>query len=226
MFNTGDSSDPFPFHLVNVTINALNTTLFFLLILAVSGDIVLSACAALIFGFHPIHTEVVANIAGRPELMYACFLLIAWIILERYRPKAWSSSAAALFLFAALLSKETAVMFPFMVIALDITQRRQIFTKTAAFRYIPMAAAIMLFLVIRQGVFSNVPGFHVAVIDNPIAFSPPVERVATAFVVFVRYIVRIVFPYRLASDYSYNEIPAVSSFLHPAPLLGLLLFAA
>jgi hypothetical protein len=42
--------------------------------------------------------------------------------------------------------------------------------------------------------------------------------------VLVRYIVQLFSPLRLASDYSYNEIPAVS-FSHPAALGGFLLFA-
>jgi hypothetical protein len=225
MLNTDDPSHPFPFHFFNVTINALNTMLFFLLILGISGNLILAACAALIFGFHPIHTEAVANIAGRPELMYVFFLFIAWIILEKYRARAWSSPAAALALFASLLSKETAVVFPFMVLAGDLLQRRPLFTKAAAFRYLPLAGVMALYLVIRHSVLGHYPDYRIPPIDNPVAYSPLVERVATTFTVLVRYIVQLFFPLRLASDYSYNEIPSVSSFLKLEPLLGFLLLA-
>lgn len=225
MLNTRTPENPFPFHLFNVTLNALNSVLFFLLLFTVSRDIPLAACAALIFGLHPIHTEAVANIAGRPDLMYVFFLLAAWCVFEQYREKAWSSAAAALLFFAALLSKETAVVFPLLVLAYDLAQKRPLFSKAGAFRYASLAAVVIAYLIIRVNVIGHITGVFLNTLDNPVSRSPFPERVATAFDVFSRYAAQMIFPLHLASDYSYNAIPVVSSFFHPETSFGIVVFA-
>ena len=119
ILNKTDSVHPFPFHLVNCTLNALNTILLFSLFMALTKNLSVSFLGSVIFAFHPIHTEAVANIAGRPELLCMFFMLLSWISIE-YLKNSWISYfSSGLFLFAALLSKETAVMLPFMVIAVD-----------------------------------------------------------------------------------------------------------
>jgi hypothetical protein len=108
--NAGKEISPFPFHLFNVTLNAVNAALLFLLLYLLFRNLPLAIIAGLIFGVHPLHTEAVANIAGRPEILCTFFLLLSWLILERYRTRLWSIPVGAVFLFGALLSKETAVL--------------------------------------------------------------------------------------------------------------------
>lgn len=224
MHNANDPSNPLPFHLVNVTLNALNTVLLFIFIYIISRNLLLSACTSILFAFHPLHTEAVANISGRPELLYVFFSLSAWIILEKYRNHPWSGSLAALFLSAGLFSKETAATLPFMIITYDFMKKRPIFSKTGILRYLPLLTALILYLIVRFYVLAGEPEFQLQKLDNPIAYSPHIERISTAFLVFSRYIGLIFFPYRLASDYSYDSLPVVSSFFNPLTLIGLVLF--
>lgn len=217
----GNISNPFPFHFFNVTINALNTVLLFLFLLIVSGDITLSFCAALLFGFHPIHTEVVANISGRPEFLYTFFLLIAWILLEKYREQSWSSTVAALFFLSALFSKETAAMFPFLVIANDFAHRRQLFSKASVLRYLPIFFALGVYLFIRMWVMTTNPPCNFSKLDNFIAYSPFEERLPTAFSILPRYLYKMFFPVRLSCDYSFFAIPSFHTFINPLSLIGI-----
>lgn len=217
----GNISNPFPFHFFNVTINALNTVLLFLFLLIVSGDITLSFCAALLFGFHPIHTEVVANISGRPEFLYTFFLLIAWILLEKYREQSWSSTVAALFFLPALFSKETAAMFPFLVIANDFAHRRQLFSKASVLRYLPIFFALGVYLFIRMWVMTANPPCNFSKLDNFIAYSPFEERLSTAFSILPRYLYKMFFPVRLSCDYSFFAIPSFHTFINPLSLIGI-----
>ena len=75
---------PLVFHLLNLLLHAAVTLLLYLLLCALleetaNGKTVALVAAAL-FAVHPIHTEAVASIAGRSELLAAAFLLGAWIL--------------------------------------------------------------------------------------------------------------------------------------------------
>ncbi len=110
--------NPFFFHLGNLLLHALNTTLVVLLarkLLDGANDIRrtnrMAACAGLLFGLHPALIESVCWISDRFDLMMAAFLLSAFlcdIAVERRWLKA--AMIGVLFLLA-LLCKETAVIF-------------------------------------------------------------------------------------------------------------------
>ena len=64
-------------------------------------------CAAFLFAAHPVHTEAVASVVGRAELLAALLALLAWwIVLARRSVSA--HVAAALVLLAGVLAKENA----------------------------------------------------------------------------------------------------------------------
>ena len=223
--DSGKSLNPFPFHLVNITLNALNSILLFLLILSFTTNVTASLLCALIFSLHPIHTEAVANIAGRPELLCAFFMLLSWLCYGFSERKSVMIVPAVLFLLGALLSKETAVMLPFMIFAVDAVEKKPIKNRSMALRYLSMACVVILYLFVRFSVLSSVSlGFVPDFIDNPIAAAPPMERIATALGVFLRYLFLLVFPARLSADYSYNQIPLYSTPFHSVPIIGGLVF--
>ena len=64
---------PYGYHVVNVALHAAVSVLFFVLCMRVvfPGRRSLAAASALIFAVHPIHTEAVASIVGRAELLSA-----------------------------------------------------------------------------------------------------------------------------------------------------------
>ena len=216
--------NPQPFHFFNIVLNALNSSLLFLLIFFLTGNYVIGFFTALFFSFHPIHTEAVANISGRPELMCALFLFLSWISLEKPGKCFLSNIIGSILLFLALLSKETAVMFPFMVIACDVALHRRLHDKYMIQKYIFLIITVIFYIIIRWLVLGdtmtgNVPKFY----NNPIAFSPFQERIGTAMVVLLRYMVLLLFPLKLSSDYSYNTLPIYDSFWHFIPLTAFFL---
>ncbi len=222
--NAGKEIKPFPFHLFNVTLNALNAALLFLLLYLMFRNLAVAVMAGLLFGFHPLHTEAVANIAGRPEIMCTFFLVLSWLALERFRARWWAVPLGAALLFGALLSKETAVLFPFMALAADFALKRPVSSRSSLMRYGVLALAVAVYLAIRWSILgSTAAGLDPTFVDNPIAHSPVVERVATALAVFARYAGLVLFPLRLSSDYSYHQIPVQSSLFGVLPVAGLLL---
>ena len=106
---------PWGYHLTVVLAHACVTALVCLLALSLLRDVPSGRWAALsaslLFAAHPIHTESVAWIAGRADVLAALFVLGAALALRR-RPAGWPSLAASLALFAAgCLCKEVAFAF-------------------------------------------------------------------------------------------------------------------
>ena len=225
--NRGGSLQPGPYHFVNISLNALNGVLVFLLFLILTKSTAVSLIGALIFAFHPVHTEVVANNAGRPEIMCSLFLFLSWILFENGKSGKfrWLMIPASLSFFAALLSKETAVVLPFLIIIADIIRRRDFKDKQIILKSLLLVSTFVIYMVIRMSVLSGSSGIQIDFVDNPIADSPALERIATSFSVFLRYVLLLIAPVRLSSDYSYNQLPVYSSLLHLIPILSVVVLS-
>lgn len=113
--------NPWGYHLTNIILHTLNSLLVYLLALNYVAPMT-AVMAALLFGVHPIHTEAVTYISGRGDLL-ASVLLLAGILLF-LKSKRWGSRLRYLlslvFLFLALLAKETAAIFPLLLLSADL----------------------------------------------------------------------------------------------------------
>ena len=70
---------------VNIALHAAVSLLFFALVRAIGGSLLAAGVAGIAFAVHPVHTEAVTGISGRPELLAACFFLLA-MHLHRLAP--------------------------------------------------------------------------------------------------------------------------------------------
>jgi len=113
---------PWGYHLTNTILHGANSILsYFLARIYVTP--VTALMAALLFAVHPIHTEAVTYISGRGELIMAFFLLSGVLVfLKSEKYTSWPLYLVSLpFFFLALLTKETAVIFPLLLLAADVT---------------------------------------------------------------------------------------------------------
>ncbi|MFN7952450.1 MAG: tetratricopeptide repeat protein [bacterium] len=157
------------FHLVNLLLHAVNTVLVFLFarrIAAVSGEphasdderlggafASMPFVAGLLFASHPVHTEAVDWIASVPELAFTAFGLMA-LLVHAASPR--RPVLAALFLFCALLSKETAITLLGVCFAYDLAfPRRPRSYRDWLAAYLPLLVATAIYLAIRQRVLSH-----------------------------------------------------------------------
>jgi tetratricopeptide (TPR) repeat protein len=208
---------PFLFHLVNLVLHAAVTWLLYLLLQTVlrsppdgkpERKTVAFACA-LLFAVHPIHTEAVASIVGRAELLAAGFLLAAWILHIQDR-----EIGALLCFLLALLSKESAVVFLPLVAIGDYASGKW---KPAS-RYLRIAGLTLLYL----GVLWKVQGGHFGMADvqrlnNPLAAIPAGWRILNALRVAWKYVGLQFYPATLSCDYSFNEIPVYLDWRRTLP---------
>src|SRR5207249_2396352 len=121
-----------------------------------------SLAAGVLFATHPIHTEAVAGVVGRAELMAAAFVLGAWLVhLSRGdKPPGAAAIAAITGLFAAgLLSKENAVALPALMAAADLwrVRRGETTWRRVAPVYAACAAVLIGWLVLRAMLLSPIP---------------------------------------------------------------------
>ncbi len=185
--------------------------------------------AALLFAVHPVHTEVLGEVVGRAELLAAVGTLVCVVAFLRARlsdggrPGLWYAVSIAAFV-GGFLSKENAVVAPFLVLAADllVTRRRPLWSFHAA-----AGAALALVLALRVAALGSLnPDGLVHFIDNPIAHMGPIEGRLTAIGVLALYAMLLVAPLRLSVDYSYDAIPAAAGIFDPRVLAGVVILAA
>lgn len=204
-------NNPFIHHLFNVLWFAMSVCLVFWVIKKwfPNSSVLIPLCTALLFAVHPIHTEVVANIKSRDEIMSLFFMLLALLSWDRYMVKGkliWLISTIIIY-FTALISKETAItMFPVFGLAAWYIYNRTLLQSTT--KGLVFFIPVILLLVIRQTIFGDAPSVPVDIMDNPIVGSESFSiRLATASVILLNYLKLLFVPYPLSSDYSFSVIP-------------------
>jgi tetratricopeptide (TPR) repeat protein len=150
---------PRPWHLVNLLLNAAVVCAVFLLLRGLAGER-LAFWAALWFAFHPIHVEVVVWIAALAELLCGLSLFTGTLFYHRassgVRPLRNHALAAAIF-FAGLFCKETAMIFPALLLAYEFFYRRESIRATflGLRRLLPYLCLLGVYIAVRLKVLGS-----------------------------------------------------------------------
>lgn len=118
--------DPFGFHLTNVLLHAASSLLVCLLALGLGASRPVAWIAGLLFAIHPIHTESVAWIAGRTDVLSFLFSGASLGLFLARAPSRSSGErrlvlAGSLVCFAlALLAKEMAAVVPLWIGCIEL----------------------------------------------------------------------------------------------------------
>ncbi len=220
---------PAGYHVVNVLLHALAA----LLVLALAMDLALppraATLAAVLFAVHPIHVEVVANVAGRKDSLTTVFALAALLLhasaLRRGRLTLLAAGAAPVALAAAMFSKETGVVTIGLIAVRDLLFGQGAWRSSrgrATALYTSYGAVLVLYLGARWAAVGSlgVALDRIPFCDNPIAHASPGVRVLTAVAILGRGLALLFVPATLSPDYSYRAIPAVTNASDPRFLLA------
>ena len=169
---------------------------------------------ALLFLAHPLHTEVVANIKSRDEILALLFSLITLYLFINYLE---SSKKIFLILsmftfFLALLSKEITVIF-ILIIPLFIYFFKDIPLKKLVLSALPLFAVTLAFIVLRQsavGQSSIVAVKSNDFVNNTFAGMNVSQKYATIFYTLGLYVKLIFIPHPLTYDYYPYYIPIMN----------------
>jgi Flp pilus assembly protein TadD len=132
---------PLGYHVTNVVLHAIAAGLVAWLALLLLGAPLAALIAGLLFAVHPSHSEAVAWVSARNELLCVVFVTLAFGAYLRFR--ASGSRAAALACgvayYLGLFSKETAVVLPALAL---IAELRESPVARARFKY-PLALLLL-----------------------------------------------------------------------------------
>jgi tetratricopeptide (TPR) repeat protein len=222
---------PLGYHLTNLLFHTAASAVLYLIALRLGWSARSAILAAVLFVIHPLHTEAVAWIVGRPELMMALFVLGSlWAELQGHR---WT----ALLLFGfGLLSKEQAVVMPALLLLMDVTcpagrypdpfsSRVQGFTgisfSYAARRYLPYLIVLLLYLGVRIAIMGGIqPPIYMFVV-NPLEHIQGLTWALSVLKFAGHYLWLVMWPATLAADYSYNAIPLAGGWMDLGVLWGM-----
>lgn len=208
--NAMHGNNPMIMHLVNILLYALTGMAVFALLSALFRKMPFFVLAAtLFFMAHPVHTEVVANIKSRDEILsFLNGTLALLMVFNDSKSKSRTSLVLALvFYFLALLSKETAMttlaIVPFMLFFFTPKKGGYIAAVTLAFVGVSLG-----FLLLKYNLIGTLSGNPPVDINN-YPYRDLALRIPTTLYIFGFYLFRLALPFRLLYDYSYNQVPEV-----------------
>ncbi len=205
-------------HLINAILYGVTGLVVFQFLLLFLAKIGLSGEAPWIallttglFLLHPLHTEVVANIKGRDEMMAFLLSMVALWTATRYADtqKLKFAVLSGVSLFLALLSKENAITF-IVIIPLALYLMKHKTTGNLIGSSVPAIIAVVLFMALRTSILGlDFGGTPSELLNNPFLkienneYVPFTfgEKSATIMYTLGRYLQLFLFPHPLTHDY-------------------------
>ena len=154
--------DPFLFHVTNLAWHVLASVLLLLLLVSLRVHPGLALGVVAIYVVHPLHTEAVAYISGRADMMSASFLF-AGLLATALRGTVLRMTEAAvlcgLFFLGGLFSKESAAIFPLLLVLVIWLRARQDANRPTEWRgylphFVPLIGALVggvVYFIVRSG---------------------------------------------------------------------------
>lgn len=164
---------------------------------------------SVLFLVHPIHTEVVANVKSRDEILSFLFIVLTFIFIfkneEKKKPK--TLLLGVFFYFLALLSKEWAITLV-ALIPMSFFIFRKFSLGQSLKISLPYFAVAVFYLLLRSWfVGAGKQGEITEVLNNPYVFATPIQKLATEIFILLKYLGLLIFPHPLSADYSWRTIP-------------------
>lgn len=248
---------PFVSHLFNMLLYGLLCVVLYLLLLQIFNPnrnqrqlkgYFIAFAGALLYATHPIHTEAVANIKGRDEILVLLggLLSVYWVLkaAQKNNPYAAGHLVGAILAFImAIFSKESAVTFLAIIPAALYLFTKKDKAYIAGISAIFVALALVFWFGIRANILGDAGSVLAATSNNtPVAelMNDPFlkiegnryvpytnnERYGTVLYTWAEYIKLLVWPHPLTNDYYpkhiRTDLDAIPSFANPQSMLSVL----
>jgi protein O-mannosyl-transferase len=211
--------DPLGYHLVNLILHFCNCLLIYRLAIYYCQREFIALTTALLFAAHPVHTEAVSNIAGRPELLGTLFVLLCWLAYL-YRERSRYFYLLSLFFYLlGLFSKENAIVLIVLLVLADLCQHwqdwpgriKQYSLYYGGFLLVAAGYLILRVIVTKQlGVDLAITYFR-----GDDAF---LTRLFTMSLGFIKYFPLLIWPDELNAFYDFSMIPLTPTLTLPVLL--------
>jgi tetratricopeptide (TPR) repeat protein len=215
-------------HGINILIYfALSTLLFFTLKRILKNyNILFPVVITVLFMAHPVHTEVVASLKNRDEMLaFIAGLGALWYILDYAETRKVRYLLIAMIIFIAGFLSKTSIL-PFLALYPLVLH---FFTDLKPKKFIPVFLVIFSALLLAYflpRLFLPEVARSQNYIENPLYFEKNLWlRLGTAFMSLLFYLRILIYPHPLLFYYGYNTIP-VTNLANLWVLLSILLYAA
>ncbi len=206
-------ANPMVSHLINILFFALLITLLYKLLQTYvfkEQNKYLAFVTCLIFAVHPIHTEVIANVKSRDEIISFILLIVSLIsFIKHLEKRSLGHFLNGLFCFLlALLTRESAAAFVVVIPLIFYFFFSQTIKKLILFS-LPLIGVFIGYLLLRFSIIGYKTYGASEILNAPFLYADASQAIATKVFLLIKYIWLLVFPYPLSSDYSYNQIPYI-----------------
>jgi hypothetical protein len=222
-----------PLHLFDMALHAAAVLLLYGMLGLALGGGTPALLAALVFAVHPALSEAVASVVGRADLLAGASFLGALLSHRRAARSAaslrWEAGALVL-LAVALFSKEYAVVFPFLLLLVDLvlpvaagSDRRAAIRRFGVW----MLVVLGLYLAVRIAVLGSLGRVPLVVpADTPLAGYSLLDRLANAVWLLGVALRLLVVPAALDHVYGVGTVAVASGIGDPRALASVALWMA
>ena len=203
--------NPGQHHLTNVLLHIANTLLLFFLFNGMTRSPLKSGLVAALFAVHPLHVESVAWVAERKDLLSTMMAFLTMLCYMRYvaRPGTHSYILTLCCFVLGLMAKPMLVTLPFVLLLLDYWPLCRIrLKKNGDKNNLPQRAPLHLVLEkLPFFVFSAASSVVTYIAQQSggavasVQFFPLDVRIGNALVSYCRYLIKTVYPSKLALLY-------------------------
>lgn len=211
--------NPAGFHAANVFWNAVTCVVAFAFVNLLFGNAVLAMVTATLFAAHPLHTESVAWISGRTDVLAALWSLVSlscYVLARRRRNHPLLSTSLFAFMLS-LFAKESAACLPLLILLLEFglfetmvaphgrlsAAPEESRTKPSIVYPILFFAVLAGYLVLRHEAIGTTTSTHEAWAPGALGY------VALPLSILAGYVYKVLVPVKLSAEY---EAPVPGSF--------------
>ena len=212
-------NDPAGYHRTNILLHAVMVGLVFAFLHELLRHRLAASLGALLWGLHPVHTDVVTYVAGRRDVLFALFFMAAYLLWPTTsrrigRPILRGVVSVCLFVLA-FRSKEMAVTLPAVIVLSGFIIFNGAGPPTAWTKRVPKGLRFWLLLtplLVAFGAaawFVYFRGFLAPVTGsmNRLFGGDLYHHVLSVLAAYAKYFELIVFPASLYGDYSGFALP-------------------
>jgi tetratricopeptide (TPR) repeat protein len=222
--------NPIGYHISSIAFHVLTSILVYFTISTLVKNSRVAFFAALLFAVHPVHTDSVAYISGRRDILSTLFFILGfYLFLESRKRKRFKLLIPSLFSYLlAMASKEMAVTLPAIFFTYDLifslpdkgslAKRLSDALKKVFLNYKIFYLTFLLPAIIFTGykVLLKSPSNKEGLYGGSLYI-----QLLTVGKILAYYIKLLFFPVNLIADYSFNSFPLPQSLFEPGILLSL-----
>ncbi len=209
------ADDPFPYHLINIIFYSISMVValaFLNQLFQPKSFISIPLIAVLLYVFHPLNSEVVANIKSLDLILAGLFGFLSLFAVIKFMDtsKIFYLVLALVTVFLALLSKETIITFSPLVILFWLFFRRDK-TRLALIGFGGFVLVSVFYLFLRWSIIGNSNDVVVSeLLNDPFLQAVGNQKLATIFYTWFVYLKLMFLPIDLTHDYYPYVIELVS----------------